>query len=104
MSIFAFIRPYQLLTFKKKVTFRQLFPFLIPRTHMLPGQMSSWQSASVKDTDVPLLRVAKNVDPPISSCLIMCDLIWAQKELISFRSLIYGPIQSCVFPEAINLA
>ena len=25
MSIFAFIRPYQLLTFKKKVTFRQLF-------------------------------------------------------------------------------
>ena len=25
MSIFAFICPYQLLTFKKKVTFRQLF-------------------------------------------------------------------------------
>ena len=25
MSIFAFIRPYQLLTFKKKVTFCQLF-------------------------------------------------------------------------------
>ena len=25
MSIFAFIRPYHLLTFKKKVTFRQLF-------------------------------------------------------------------------------
>ena len=34
MSILRYIRPYQLLSFKKKVTFRQLFPVLVPMTHM----------------------------------------------------------------------
>ena len=45
MSIFAFIRPYQLLTFKKKVTFRQLFsrpgpydPYELPIIYITKAQ------------------------------------------------------------------
>ena len=60
MSIFAFICPYQLLTFKKKVTFRQLFsrpgpydPYVLmdkcPMDHCPYGRLSEWTIVRMDD-------------------------------------------------------